>query len=265
MEIKTVKTKDFSMRYFCFGKGEKILVILPGLSVTSVMPSADTIAAAYGKFSGEYTVYLFDRREDMPKVYGIDDMARDTALALEELGLKNINLFGASQGGMIALLLAINYPHLVAKLAIGSSTAKVGDFNENILKRWIELAKLQEKEELYLDFAKKIYPERFYEKYKNAFIEMSKSVTDSDLSRFITLASGTIGFDVSGDLNKISCPVLVLSAADDEVLGCDSATELKKELTGKDFVTFYEYNGFGHAAFDTAPDYKRRLYAFFNN
>ncbi|MBR3144750.1 MAG: alpha/beta hydrolase [Clostridia bacterium] len=263
MDIKTVKTKDFTMRYFSFGSGEKVLVILPGLSITSVMPSADTIAAAYGKFSDEYTVYLFDRREDMPKVYGIDDMARDTAIALEELGLKNVNLFGASQGGMIALLLSINYPHLVAKLAIGSSTAKVGEFNEKILKRWIELAKLQKKEELYLDFAKKIYPERFYEKYKNAFIEMSKTVTDSDLSRFIISASGTKGFDVTEKLKEIKCPVLVLYAADDKVLGGDSAKELKEKLSTREDVTFFGYSGFGHAAFDTAPDYKRRLYAFF--
>ena len=47
IQIETVHTDTFSMNYFRFGKGEKTLVILPGLSVQSVMGAADAIAAAY--------------------------------------------------------------------------------------------------------------------------------------------------------------------------------------------------------------------------
>ena len=65
--VETVRTKDFEMRYFRFGRGEKTLVILPGLSVQSVMGAADAVAASYAALTEEFTIYLFDRREKLPE------------------------------------------------------------------------------------------------------------------------------------------------------------------------------------------------------
>ena len=44
IQIETVKTDAFTMDYFQFGQGKETLVILPGLSVQSVMDSADAVA-----------------------------------------------------------------------------------------------------------------------------------------------------------------------------------------------------------------------------
>lgn len=107
IRIETVKTERFSMDFFRFGKGEKTLVILPGLSVQSVMGAADAVAGAYRSLTDHFTIYVFDRRAELPASYSVRDMARDTAEAFRALGLKKVCLFGASQGGMIALALAI--------------------------------------------------------------------------------------------------------------------------------------------------------------
>ena len=50
-----------------------------------------------------------------------------TALLLqaEELGIKNACVFGVSQGGMAAMLLAAGHPGLVSRLLIGSASANV--------------------------------------------------------------------------------------------------------------------------------------------
>ena len=60
--IETVRTDTFTMDFFRFGRGSRTLVILPGLSVQSVMPAADAVAAAYQTLQDEFTIYLFDRR-----------------------------------------------------------------------------------------------------------------------------------------------------------------------------------------------------------
>ena len=83
--IETVNLPDFSMDYFRFGKGERTFVILPGLSVQSVMGAAEAIAAEYRPLTEDYTVYVFDRRKELPPVYTVADMARDTATAMEAL------------------------------------------------------------------------------------------------------------------------------------------------------------------------------------
>ena len=123
--IETVRTKEFSMDYIKFGHGPRNYVILPGLSVQSVMGAADAVIDAFSLAHEDFTLYLFDRRNELPAEYSIYDMAKDTAAAIKALGLNDIFLFGASQGGMIAMTIAIEYPELVKKLALGSTTSHV--------------------------------------------------------------------------------------------------------------------------------------------
>ena len=115
-EIRTVKTENFTMDYCTFGSGRKILVILPGLSVQSVMLAADAVAQLYSSMTDDYTIYLFDRRKELPDRYPVKEMAKDTLTAMHALGLRKINLFGASQGGMMAMEIASLEPEFVEKL-----------------------------------------------------------------------------------------------------------------------------------------------------
>ena len=97
---------------------------------------------------------MFDRRKELPKAYSVQDMAHDTAEAFQALGLEQVYLFGASQGGMIALVLAINYPDLVGKMVLGSTSANVRDEQYRVIEEWIRLAKAGDCEGLYLAFGK---------------------------------------------------------------------------------------------------------------
>ena len=127
MDIFTDKiiTESFSMDYFRFGSGDRAFVILPGLSIQSVLLSKEAVAQGYASLAEYYTIYVFDRREDLPDPYTVEDMAEDTAEAMKELGLKDTFLFGASQGGMMAQVIAIRHPELVAKLVLGSTSSHV--------------------------------------------------------------------------------------------------------------------------------------------
>ena len=91
VRIETVHTGAFSMNYFRFGSGAKTLVILPGLSVQSVMGAADAVEAAYRPMEDAFTIYLFDRRNELPPSYSVRDMARDTAAAIKALGRSNFD------------------------------------------------------------------------------------------------------------------------------------------------------------------------------
>ena len=260
-EIKRIKTDSCEMEYFSFGTGEKTMVILPGLSVVSVMKSAHAIEEAYAPMASDFTIYVLDRRLDMPDPYTVADMASDAVL--RALDLKDIYLFGASQGGMIAMTIAITAPDLVSKLALGSTAARVcgDDFSE--LSAWVGMAEKKDATALYEVFAQALYPKETYEAYKDVFAMMSKTVTEEDLSRFVIQAKGTEGFDVLDRLSEIRCPVLLLGAKDDAVLGVKPSEEIISRLSGREDFEYFMYDGYGHAAFDTAPDYKERLLKFF--
>ena len=74
IQIETVRTDRFSMDYFKFGRGEKPFVIIPGVSVQSVMGSAELIAEAYKLFADDFTVYVFDRRKNLPEPQPVIDV-----------------------------------------------------------------------------------------------------------------------------------------------------------------------------------------------
>lgn len=262
VQVRTVKTDTFSMDCIQFGHGEKTLVILPGLSVQSVMIYADSIAEAYGMFADEYTVYVFDRRKELPESYSVHEMAADTAEVLQVLGLKNVNLFGASQGGMIAMVTAMEHPELIQKLILGSTAARMEDERYRAVEEWIRLAEDKEKTKLYLAFGEAIYPADVFEQSKELLKEAAETVSDEDLARFVILAEGMKDFDVTGDLEKITCPVLVIGSMDDHVLGPEASVEIAKHLKRQRGTVLIMYDGYGHAVYDTAPDYRERMAGF---
>ena len=263
VEVATVTTADFTMDYLHFGHGEKTLVILPGLAVQSVMGSAEAVAEAYAPLTDAFTIYLFERRNDLPDAYSIADMARDTAQALRVLGLEDVCLFGVSMGGMIAEEIAIEYPELVQRLVLGSACADMPDERFRVIEAWIDLAKAGDAKALYLAFGAAIYPQEVFEQSQELLAEAAESVTEADLARFVILAESMRGFDVTDRLDSISCPVLAIGSEDDAVLGADATTQIAACLrTHPDFAV-YLYNSYGHAAYDLAPDYKERLLQFF--
>ena len=261
IKIDTVKTDSFSMDWLSFGEGDKTMVILPGLSVQSVMGLGGLVAEAYKMFAGDYTVYMFDRRKELPDTYSIREMAEDTAEAMRALGLSGADVMGASQGGMIAMQIAILYPDLVHKLVLCSTAPCVGEEQFVEIEKWISLAKAGDREGLYLAFGEAVYPAEVFEQSRQALTDAAKTVTDGELERFIVLA-GMKGFDVTDDLKNIGCPVLVLGSMDDKVLGCGASFKIAENLSGSKGLVLQMYDGYGHAAYDFAPGYKETILGF---
>ena len=265
-EIKIVKTDDFEMEYFNFGHGEKTMVIIPGLSVDGVMKYADAVAGAYSLMTDDFTVYVFERRKNLPKNYSVYDMAHDTVAAIKALGLRQIYLFGASQGGMISMVIAIEKPELVCKMILGSTSSSISEGqNSKAVQKWVSLAKEGNTEGLYLAFGEALYPKNVFEQSRDLLTQSAKSVTDEDLARFVTLAEAVKGFDVSDELDVVSCPTLIIGSKDDNVLGGEASEVIYEKLKDHPGCEIYMYEGFGHAVYNLAPDYRERMLRFFGN
>ena len=62
-------TEAEAIGYFSFGRGKKPLVIIPGLSVQSILLFKDIIKKSYKIFSEDFTVYVIDRKKNVPATY----------------------------------------------------------------------------------------------------------------------------------------------------------------------------------------------------
>lgn len=261
--IETVETDGIQMDYIKFGQGEKTLVILPGLSVQSVLGSAEQIVQAFEVMTGDFTIYLFDRRKNLPSSYSVEEMSEDTAKVVEALGLKDICMFGASMGGMMAMMIAADHPDLVEKTVLASTAAVISDDQFQTIDEWIRLAKEGDAEGLYLAFGKALYTEETFEKSRELLIQASKSVTQEDLDRFVLQAETMRGLNISDRVRKIQCPVFLVGDTDDHVLGIQATEDISSLLKDHPGFEMYVYSGYGHAVYDTAPDFKERMTTFF--
>lgn len=257
--LSSVETDAGKVDYMRFGKGAGTLVILPGLSVQSVMGSAEAIQKAYAPLTEDFTVYLMEQRADLPAGCTIAQLAEAAAAAMRALGLKKTAIFGVSQGGMTALQIAIRDPELVDRLVLGSSAASEGELLARTLEDWVSLAESGDAQALYLAVGEALYSPETFEQARDQLIAAAASVTEEDLRTFVTLANAIHGFDVTDELEKIACPTLVIGVGDDRVLGGDASRQMAEKLPG---ASLYMYDGYGHAAYDTAPDYKERLLDF---
>lgn len=258
-KIQSVVTEKSEMRYFRFGSGSRNMVILPGLSLISVMTSAESIISSYDMFSEKYTVYVFDRITNMPDVYTVPDMAHDTEAALDALGLSEIYLFGTSQGGMISQIIAAERPDLVSRMVIGSTTSKITESADIRLRKWVELAESGNIEELVMSFCDMIYSDDFLKKYRSGLKALAKVATDEDVRRFTIQTKGTKDLDITGMLDRIKCPTLVIGAEHDRIFGAEPSRAIAQKLG----CELYIYDEYGHAVYDEAPDYKKRIFEFY--
>ena len=116
--MDTINIGNKSINYFKFGTGKKIFVMIPGLNVNSVLNYSEIVKNDYDMFSKDYTVYLFDRVNEMKPNYSVFDMAIDYIEAFKALDLKDIYLFGTSQGGMISMVISLKCD-LIKKMVLG--------------------------------------------------------------------------------------------------------------------------------------------------
>lgn len=255
-----VKVKNGKILYSKFGSGAKTLVILPGLSLKSLDTYAEAVESAFSLFCNDYTVYVFDRLSEPDSYYTVYAMADDTAEAMKMLELEHCCIFGASQGGMIAQCIAVKYPELVSKLALGSSCCRMNELFENTVRQWGDLASKRDSHALNHDFVYRVYSEKTLEKFGEYLVAQAPHCTDSELQRFERLDMASIGFDLYNEIKNIKCPTLVLGAGQDRVIGVDGSYEIAEQTGAKLFV----YDDYGHAVYDEAPDYRQRLKSFFD-
>lgn len=258
VELERIAANGVEFGYFRFGQGDKKLVVIPGLSVKSVLGFKDSVAVALKKFGKDFEVYVFDRRENLPDEYTIEDMARDFITAFDALGLKQIALYGISQGGMIALNIAVFRPDMVSAMVIGSSAARLSEYTKNTIGEWNRLARNRDEDALLEAFGSKVYTKEFYERFKDIIINSVKGVTDEEFNRLVILTDKINDFDVYDRLTEIKCPVLVMGGSEDQVTGIESSREIAEKINSEIFV----FDGFGHAVYDENEEFKAKAKEF---
>lgn len=246
------------MTYVSFGRGEKQLVIIPGLSLKSIHGSAPALAWIYRIFSEEYRIYVFDRKEALPEPCTVSALADDVAEAMRQLKITKADVIGISQGGMIAQYLALHYPELVRKLALGVTLSRANDTLRTVIDQWVEMADKKDYKAIVQSMLENMYSEQYVRKYGWLFPIAMKTAKLVDPERFIQLAKACLTCDTYEHLNEIQSPVLVLGGKEDKIVTARASEEIAEKLS----CPIYMYDGLGHSAYEEGKDFNQRIYDF---
>lgn len=249
------------MNYVRFGRGNRALIVLPGLSdgLAAVKGKALLLAKPYVPFLDRYTVYMFSRKNDMPKSYSMRDMANDQAKAIAFLGKEKICVMGVSQGGMIAQYLAIDHPELVEKLVLAVTASRINNRMRECVKQWTSFAKQGDHKKLMIDTAEKSYSPDYLKKYRKLYPIIGLIGKPLSYDRFFINTNAILEFDAYNELNKISCPTLIIGGETDKTVGVQASYEMNRQIAGS---KLYIYPKLGHAVYEEAKDFYQRVFAF---
>ena len=250
----------FSIDYIAFGRGNRPLIMIQGLNTNGIKGAGCGLALMYRIFAKSHRVYLFDRRPDVSGGITVSEMSDDIAEAMDILGLRDADILGVSEGGMIAQYLAIERPDLVNRMVLALTVCRSNDTVEKTIGKWISPTEKEDYKALVSDMAERMYSEKYLKAYRPLLPILTLAQKPKDKARFISLAKSCLSCDTYQRLDKIKCPTLVIGAREDRVVGVNSSIELAKGIG----CELYIYEHLGHAAYEEARDFNRRVLDFFN-
>ena len=252
---------DTEMEYVSFGRGERHLVVLPGLSdgLATVGGKALLLAGPYRRIFDRFTVWMFSRKNRMPDGYSIREMAQDQARAMEILGIGEAAVLGVSEGGMIAQSLAVLVPERVRALILAVTAPNANDMVRDCVENWIRLARAGDHRALMIDTAERSYSPAYLKKYRKLYPLLGHVGRPRDYGRFLVNAEAILSFDMREELGRIACPALILGGEKDRIVGAEASRELHERIAGS---ALWLYPGLGHAAYEEAKDFYERIFAF---
>jgi pimeloyl-ACP methyl ester carboxylesterase len=118
MQHSYANINGLKIYYEIQGSGRPLILLHGGLSTidNSFSKMRPEFAARWKTIAIEQQAHGHTADVDRPLTY--DQMAEDTAALLRKLGVKNADIFGWSDGGAIALRIAMRHPALVRKVAV---------------------------------------------------------------------------------------------------------------------------------------------------
>lgn len=256
-----LKLENTQMDYIHFGRGEKVLVILPGLGdgLQTVKGTALPMAVMYRVFAKDFTVYAFSRKNDLPQGYTTRDMAQDYAQAMDILGIEKADVFAVSMGGMIAQHLAADFPEKVNRLVLTVTSSRPNPTLVESVEEWIALAEKGDHRALMDSNLRRIYSDSYYRKNRWMIPVVGKLTKPASYQRFLIQAQACLAHDAYEKLEQIHAPTLVVGGGKDKALGGDASREIAAKIPGAELFMYLQGC---HGLYEEERDFNRRLLAF---
>ncbi|MCF6766316.1 alpha/beta hydrolase [Thiotrichales bacterium 19S3-7] len=235
-----IQVNDLNLYYEQYGSGDDLLLI-SGLSADH-----NAWAAVVPELSKHYKVTIFDNRgvgqSSVPEgPYSINMMVEDTKAIMDQLKIESAYVIGHSMGGMIAEMLAIDYPEKVKALVIVCSAAKRNPRSN----QWLELsAKMIETETdipIIADYTfSYLFGSDFIAKPENALMWLDLILSNpypQTLTGYKNQLVATQTYNALDSLHKIRVKTLIIAGEDDILTPLSASKAIHQVISQSQLLT----------------------------
>ncbi|MCW5606232.1 MAG: alpha/beta fold hydrolase [Burkholderiales bacterium] len=145
-----------------------------------------------------------------PGPYTLDLLADDAHALLEALGIRRTHWVGLSMGGMIGQTFAVKYPGVCQSMVLADTTSR---FPAEAGPQWLNRIKLAETEGMNA-IAEHLLGRWFTEPFRKANPELMRQIGDAiratPVEGFTSCAHAVRQIDLTGRLQEIDCPALIM-------------------------------------------------------
>ena len=233
--------------YIRIGNGPHNLLVVPGTQVDNVDPGfvvKQTYRAAFAALARDHTLYLVNRKRNLPPHYTNADMAADYVRVLQEIGPARV--LGLSAGGMIAQEIALQAPELVEKLALVVAAARLSDEGRRFAELLIALAEAGRWVDIEAELATGLFVGRTSRRVMHGITRTVGKLVVSPPQYghdFITTMRADLAFDSRPMLPALRVPTLVLGGSLDPFFPAPLLRETAELIPN---ATLRIYEGAGH-------------------
>ena len=247
--------------YICFGRGERNLIILPGLGdgLRTVRGTALPMAWMYRMFAKDFTVWMFSRRENLPQAHTTRNMAKDLRDDMDALGIEKADILGVSMGGMIAQWLAIDHPEKVGRLILTVTAARPNEILIASIGEWTAQAEAGDHAALMDSNLRRIYSARYCRQNRWMIPMLGVLTKPKSYDRFLIQAAACLSHDAYTALAGIKAPTLVIGGEQDLALGGEASREIAAQIPG---AALKMYPQWGHGLYEEAKDFNKVVLDF---
>lgn len=255
-----LKVNNKEYRYLKAGNGPRNFILIPGVSITSVLASASLIEKRFGSYSDDFTVYLFER---ITKVADIEDaysMAEDYIDIFDALKLDKVYLYGVSYGGILSQIMGIKHPDRIEKCALISTTSRINDYSVAVGDRWTSIAKSKDFELLNKTFVVDLFSKMTIDKFGDNLNLIGNNIDEIDDDRVDNFVKYVkMCFHTNTDLTKFKAKVKVFCSYNDKVYPYIEGKYIADTIN----CPIKIYEDYGHAVYDETDDVLNEVREFF--
>jgi 3-oxoadipate enol-lactonase len=214
--MPTAEINGLSIHYDVLGEGEPVAFL------NGVMMTTQSWVLQSSELRKRYRCVLHDFRgqllSDKPQEpWKMEDHADDLEALLDHLEIQRCHLVGTSYGGEVGLIFAATRPERVKSLSVVSSVSEVGADLDRAVAAWAETA---------LQAPDRLYRATLGDNFSAGFIAANPRLVEQGEARlaacpaeffpaFARLVEAFRELDITADLERIACPVLLLVGEED--------------------------------------------------